>query len=120
MAKVSCSLALPTPDDLFVCANSLRLLFCFSAICDAHKKKVGVEQVYNLDEDRKSGSWREDTGMRNMSQRGWTPRPPVEQHRGTGKKNCCGHKSVGQYVAVLFSLQLTSSLLLDEILLLLH
>ena len=25
-----------------------------SAICDAHKKKVGVEQLYNPGEDRKS------------------------------------------------------------------
>ena len=24
-------------------------------------------------------SWREDAGMRNVSQRGWAPRPPVEQ-----------------------------------------
>ena len=29
---------------------------------------------------------REDAGMRNMSQRGWAPRPPVEQPRRTGKK----------------------------------
>ena len=53
-------------------------------------------------------SWRKDSGMRNMSQRGWAPRPPVEQPRRTGKKCCYGHKSGGQYVAVLFSLQLTS------------
>ena len=51
-------------------------------------------------------SWREDSGMRNMSQRGWAPRPPVEQPRRTGKKHCYGHKSEGQYVAVLFGLQL--------------
>ena len=74
------------------------------AICDAHKKKVGVEQLYNPGEDRKSGSWREDAGMRNMSQRGWASRPPVEQPRRTGKKRCHGHKSGGQYVAVLFGL----------------
>ena len=36
------------------------------------------------------------------------PGPPVEQPRRTGKKRCYGHKSGGQYVAVLFSLQLTS------------
>ena len=53
-------------------------------------------------------SWREDAGMRTMSQRGWAPRPPVEQPRRTGKKRCYGHRSGGQYVAVLFSLQLTS------------
>ena len=81
-----------------------------SAICDAHKKKEGVEQLYNLGEDRKSdqleirrgrenqhrlSSCREDAGMRNMSQRGWAPRPPVEQPRRTGKKHCYGHKSGG-------------------------
>ena len=53
-------------------------------------------------------SWREDAGMRNMSQRGWAPRPPVEQPRRTRKKHFYGHKSGSQYVAVLFSLQLTS------------
>ena len=53
-------------------------------------------------------SWREDAGMRNMSQRGCAPRPPVEQPRRTGKKRCYEHKSGGQYVAVLFRLQLTS------------
>ena len=72
------------------------------AICDANKKKVDFEQLYKADEDRKSGSWREDAGKRNMSQRGWAPRPPVEQPRRTGKKRCYGHKSGGQYVAVLF------------------
>ena len=29
-----------------------------SAICDAYKKKVGVEQLYNPGEDRKLVSWR--------------------------------------------------------------
>ena len=53
-------------------------------------------------------SWREDAGMRTMSQRGWAPRPSVQQPRRTGKKRCYGHKSWGQYVAVLFSLPLTS------------
>ena len=51
-------------------------------------------------------SWRVDAGLRNMSQRGWAPRPPVEQPRRTGKKRCCGHRRGGQYVAVLFGLQL--------------
>ena len=110
-----------------------------SAICDAHKKKVGVELLYNLVHRKFNQleircsrenqhpaeeafrplieqlkfrsvevqiSWREDAGMRNMSQRGWAPRPPVEQPRRMGKKHCYGHKSRGQYVAVLFSLQL--------------
>ena len=31
--------------------------------------------------------------MRTMSQRGWAPRPPVEQPRRTGKKRCYGHKN---------------------------
>ena len=31
-------------------------------------------------------SWWENAGLRNMSQRGWAPRPPVEQRRRTGKK----------------------------------
>ena len=106
-----------------------------SAICDAHKKKVDDEQLYNPSEDRKSDqleircgrenqhpaegalrtpdwavevkiSWREDAGMNTMSQRGWALRPRVEQPRRTGKKHFYGHKSGGQYVAVLFGLQL--------------
>ena len=51
-------------------------------------------------------SWREDVGMRTMSQRGWAPRPPIEQPRRTAKKRCSGQKSGGQYAAVLFGLQL--------------
>ena len=39
--------------------------------------------------------------------RGWAPRPPVEQPIRTGKKYCYSQKNGGQYVAVLFSLQLT-------------
>ena len=31
-----------------------------SAICDSHKKKVGVELLYNPGEDRKSVVWRSD------------------------------------------------------------
>ena len=31
-----------------------------SAICDAHKKKVNVELLYNPNEDKKSVSWRSD------------------------------------------------------------
>ena len=81
-----------------------------NAICDAHKKKVDVELLYNSVHrnfnqlEIKPG--RENAGMRNMSQRGCAPRPPVEQPRRTGKKRCYGHKSWGQYVAVLFGLQL--------------
>ena len=105
-----------------------------SAICDAHKKKVDFEQLYysvhrkfNQLEIRcgrenqhpaegalrtsdwaveDQTSWREGAGMRNMSQRGWALGPPVEQPRRTRKKRCYGHKSGGQYVAVLFGLQL--------------
>ena len=60
-------------------------------------------------EDRWVGdqmSRREDAGLRNMSQRGWAPKPPVEQPRRTGKKRDYGHKSGGQYDAVLYGLQL--------------
>ncbi len=53
-----------------------------SAIFDAHKK-MGVEQLYNPGEDRKSvgdqTSWREDAGMKTTSQRDWALRPPIEQ-----------------------------------------
>ena len=91
-----------------------------SAICDAHNNKVHGEQLYNPGEDRKSDelesrcgrenqhpvegalrprlsscSWRENAGMRTMSQRGWAPRPPVEQPRRTRKKRCYSHKSGG-------------------------
>ena len=42
----------------------------------------------------------------NIFQRGWTPRPLFEQPRRTGKKRGYGQWSGGQYVTVLFSLQL--------------
>ena len=64
-------------------------------------KRVVVKLLYTPG-DRKFKSvgdqisWRENAGMRNMSQRGLAPRPPV------------GHKNGGQYVPVLFSFQLTS------------
>ena len=32
LAKVSCSLALPSPDNSFVCVNSLQLLFCSTQV----------------------------------------------------------------------------------------
>ena len=86
-----------------------------SAICDAHKKKVGVELLYNS-VHRNSISWRQDavekastqqresSGLRlrscswgsdeleircdreNQHPERLAPRPPVEQHRRTGKK----------------------------------
>ena len=60
-----------------------------SAICDAHKKKVDIEhiyKIYNPGEDRKSGSWSKYAAERTSTQRGWAPRPPVEQPRITGKE----------------------------------
>ena len=80
-----------------------------NAICDAHEKKVDVEQLYNPGEDKRSISWRSDQLEKKMLEWGTCPReawPPVEQPRRTGKKRCNGHKSGGQYVAVLFGLQL--------------
>ena len=107
-----------------------------SAICDAHKIKVCIEQLYNPGENRKSVSLRSDQLEKRCFREnqhpaegalgppieqlelkrrcwnedhvplGWALRPPVEQPRRTGKKHCYGYKSGGQYVAVLFSLQL--------------
>ena len=67
-----------------------------SVICDAHKKKVDVERLYNPGEDRKSGSWRSDEletrcGRENQHPVEWAPRPPVEQPRRTEKKHCYGY-----------------------------
>ena len=58
-----------------------------------------------------SSSWRSDEleirgGRENQHAAERAPRPPVEQPRRTEKKHCFGHKSEGQYVAVLFGLQL--------------
>ena len=60
-----------------------------SAICDAHKKKVDVEQLYNL-VHKKFNELERRCWNENMSQRGWAPRPPVEQPRRTGKKRGYG------------------------------
>ena len=82
-----------------------------SAICDAYKKEVCVELLYKS-EHRKFNqfgdqtSWKSDAVEKTSTQRGWAPRPPVKQLMRTGKKRCYGHKSGGQYVAVLFGLQL--------------
>ena len=75
-----------------------------SAICDAHKKKV--HRKFNQLEIR--------FGRENQHPAEWAPRPPVEQPRRTGKKrtgkkHIDPHKSGGQYVAVLFDLQLPLS-----------
>ena len=78
---------------------------------------VGVQQWYKPGWDRKSGSWSSELEVSvpdravgtSSQQRGWAPRPPVEQPRRTKKTHCYGWRSWGgQYVAVLFSLQLTS------------
>ena len=66
-----------------------------SAIVTLAGRRVDVKSLYNPGEDRKSAvgdqtSWREDAELRNMSQRGWAPRPPVEPPRRTGKKRCYG------------------------------
>ena len=82
-----------------------------SAICDAHKKNVGVELLYNLGEDRKSGSWRSDQlekrcGRENQHPEKLGPLAPGWAAQENGERNADGHKSGGQYVAVLFGLQL--------------
>ena len=64
-----------------------------SAIFDAHKKKVGIELLYNP-VHRKFNQLEIRCGKEN------------QQPRRTGKKHCYGHKSGGQYVAVLLGLQL--------------
>ena len=76
-----------------------------SAICEAHTKKVDGELLYNS-VHRKFNQLDIRCGRENQSQRGWAPRSPVEQHKRTGKKRYYGQKSGGQYVAVLFVLQL--------------
>ena len=50
-----------------------------------------------------SSSWREDAGMRTCLREAG---PPGSRLRRTGKKHGYGHMSGGQYVAVLFGLQL--------------
>ena len=72
-----------------------------SAICDAHKKKVGDEQLYNS-VHRKFNQLEIRCSRKNQHPAEWVPSPPVEQPRRTGKKR--GYEC--QYVAVLFSLQL--------------
>ena len=76
-----------------------------SAICDAHKNKVDGELLYNS-VHRKFNQLEIRCGKENQHPAEWTPRPQVEQPWRTGKKRCYGHKSGGQYVTVLFGLQL--------------
>ena len=61
--------------------------------------------------DPRLNSWRSDEleircVRENQHLAEWAPRPPVKQHRRTGKKRCNGHKNGDQCVAVLFGLQL--------------
>ena len=49
-----------------------------SAICDAHKKKVGVEQSYFPGEDRKSVSWRKDAAEKTNTQLRGPSGPQIE------------------------------------------
>ena len=76
-----------------------------SAIWDAHKKKVDFELLYNT-VHRKFNQLEIICGKENQLPGEWAPRPPVEQHGRTGKKRHYGQKSGGQYIAVLFGLQL--------------
>ena len=76
-----------------------------SAIWDAHKKKVGVERLYNS-VHRKFNQLVTRCGRENQHPAEWAPRPLVEQPRRTGKKRGYSNESEGQYVSVLFGLQL--------------
>ena len=76
-----------------------------SAICDAHKKKVDDELLHNS-VHRKFNQLETRCGRDNQHPGELAPRHPVEQPRRTGKKRGYGHKSEGQYVTVLFGLQL--------------
>ena len=79
-----------------------------ASVFEWHKKfKEGRESV------RHNERWSSDQLERRCWNEEHVPErlahpPTIEQPRRTGKKRCCGHKSGGQYVTVLFSLQLTS------------
>ena len=82
-----------------------------NVICDAHKKKVGIKRLYNLGEDRKSSSLEirrigDKIRLRKPAPREAGPPGPWLSSRGEWERNADGHKSGGQYVAVLFGLQL--------------
>ena len=76
-----------------------------SAICDAHNKKVVVGLLYNS-VHRKFNQ----LGIRRVGERcireNQYPERLGPQAPGLAKKRYYGQKSGGQYVAVLFSLQL--------------
>ena len=64
-----------------------------SANCDARRKYVGVQLLYNPG-DRKFRSVGEKMlEWEPCPSKGWAPRPPVEQPRKTGKKGCDSQKS---------------------------
>ena len=60
-----------------------------SAICDAHKKNVGIELLYNTVHG-KFNQLEIRCGRENQHSAESTPRPPVEQPRRTGKKRGYG------------------------------
>ena len=66
------------------------------------ERRVGVKLLYNTGEDRKSAVWRSDQLETRCSRENQHPEKPWR----TEKKRCCGHRSGGQYVAILFGLQL--------------
>ena len=78
-----------------------------SAICDAHKKKVVVELLYNS-VHRKFNQLERRCSIENQHPERLDPQAPGWASQENGKKHCYGHKSGGQYVAVLFGLQLLS------------
>ena len=65
-----------------------------SAICDAHKKKVDVEQLYNLGENRKAVTWRQDAVEKASTQQSGPPGPrlssPGERERNAVIANRVG------------------------------
>ena len=75
-----------------------------SAICDAHKKKVDAELLYNS-VHRKFNQLERRCGRENQHPERLGPKVPGWAAQGNEKKKrCYGYKSGGQYVAVLFSL----------------
>ena len=65
-----------------------------SAICDAHKKKVCVELLYNT-VHRKFNQLEKRCWIEEHVPERLGPRPPVKQPRRTGKKRDYGRKSGG-------------------------
>ena len=76
-----------------------------SAICDAHEKKVDDELSYNS-VHRKFNQLEIRCGRENQHPEKLGPQAPGWAAQANGKKRSYGHKSWGQYAAVLFGLQL--------------